>query len=248
VSLPTLVAHRGHARCFPENTLASLTAALEAGARRVEIDVQLSADRTPFLFHDGDTARACGRGGQFGELSDTEVHELRVREPDRFGERFPDEPVCSLARFAALLAEYPRARAFVEVKPEAVERFGAGAVLSAVSAALGAVGERCELISFSLALRAAARAAATGELGLILECWSDLESDVARALACEYTFCNVEKLPADADLGGRGTRFVLYEVVDAALALDLHRRGAEFIETFAWPELTATLAALGTES
>jgi glycerophosphoryl diester phosphodiesterase len=247
VSLPTLVAHRGHASCFPENTLASISAALDAGARRVEIDVQLSADATPFLFHDPDTARACGREGRFGELSDTEIADLRVSEPARFGERFPDEPVCSLERFAALLAAHHDARAFVEVKPEAVERFGAERVLDAVRAALGPLLERCELISFSFDLLGAARAAATGELGLILEDWSDLEGPAARALACEYTFCNVDKLPSDADLAGRPTRFVLYEVVDAQVALDLHRRGAEFIETFAWPELTAALTQLGAD-
>ena len=93
----------------------------------------------------------------------------------------------------------------------------------------------------------AARAPAAGELGLIRAAWSDLEGPAARALACEYTFCNVNKLPSDADLAGRPTRFVLYEVVDAQVALDLHRRGAEFIETFAWPELTAALAQLGAD-
>ncbi|MDP6763533.1 MAG: glycerophosphodiester phosphodiesterase family protein [Planctomycetota bacterium] len=247
MSLPTLVAHRGHALRFPENTHASVAAALAAGAARVEVDVQLSAERTPFLFHDADTARACGRAGRFGELSDAEIGTLRVREPGRLGERFPDEPVCSLARLAGLLSAFPAARAFVEVKPDPVERFGAQAVLGAVLDALGSALDRCDLISFSVPFLAAARAARTGDLGLILERWSDLDSTQARALGCEYTFCNVDKIPPEADLAGHPTRFVLYEVVDAALALDLYRRGAEFIETFAWPELTAALTERGDE-
>jgi len=47
-----LVAHRGWQRRYPENTLPAIKGALDAGARYIEVDVQLSADGVPVLFHD----------------------------------------------------------------------------------------------------------------------------------------------------------------------------------------------------
>ena len=42
-----LVAHRGDARDFPENTLPAFASALELGLRFLELDVHLSADGVP---------------------------------------------------------------------------------------------------------------------------------------------------------------------------------------------------------
>ena len=55
-----LVAHRGHAAAFPENTLPALRSALELGAAWLEFDIQLSADRIPVLCHDASLQRTAG--------------------------------------------------------------------------------------------------------------------------------------------------------------------------------------------
>ncbi|MFW6199219.1 MAG: glycerophosphodiester phosphodiesterase [Gemmatimonadota bacterium] len=49
---PEIIAHRGYSAVAPENTLAALTAALEAGATSIEVDVQTAIDGTPVLIHD----------------------------------------------------------------------------------------------------------------------------------------------------------------------------------------------------
>ena len=49
---PVLVGHRGAAGTAPENTMAGFRDARAAGAHFLEIDVQLSADGVPFVFHD----------------------------------------------------------------------------------------------------------------------------------------------------------------------------------------------------
>ena len=51
---PKLVAHRGYAHAYPENTLLAIQQAVEAGAKYIEFDVLLSADQLPVLFD------ACG--------------------------------------------------------------------------------------------------------------------------------------------------------------------------------------------
>ena len=47
-----IIGHRGYAARAPENTLASIDAALRAGARAVEFDVRVAGCGTPVLIHD----------------------------------------------------------------------------------------------------------------------------------------------------------------------------------------------------
>ena len=54
---PQVVAHRGLARIFPENTLESVLGAFDAGLGAAEIDIQLSLDGVPVLQHDSDLKR-----------------------------------------------------------------------------------------------------------------------------------------------------------------------------------------------
>ena len=49
---PLIIAHRGFSGRYPENTLASVRAALQLGVDFVEIDVQETADGELIVFHD----------------------------------------------------------------------------------------------------------------------------------------------------------------------------------------------------
>lgn len=240
--VPPLIAHRGWTRQYPENTLSAVRGALRAGAGWVEIDVQLSADGVPFLFHDRDLARLCGAAGALGERTAAELERLRASEAGRFGARFADEPLARLSAFVAALAEFPQAEAFVELKRASLERFGAQRVLDAVLPALAPLGPRARLISFDVGVLTAARARCGLELGPVLEAWSDLDTPAVRALAPQVVFCDEELLPATGKLDARGARLAIYEVDHPRRARELLARGATWIETFAIGEM---LAALG---
>ena len=54
---PILIGHRGAGGVAPENTLAAFKAGSQSGADFVELDVQLSSDGVPFIFHDETPAR-----------------------------------------------------------------------------------------------------------------------------------------------------------------------------------------------
>lgn len=54
---PVLIGHRGAAGTAPENTVSAFKDGRASGADFFEIDVQLSADGVPFLFHDNTPAR-----------------------------------------------------------------------------------------------------------------------------------------------------------------------------------------------
>ncbi|MDO2934564.1 glycerophosphodiester phosphodiesterase family protein [Paeniglutamicibacter sulfureus] len=64
---PILIGHRGAAGVAPENTLAAVKAGSQSGADFVEIDVQLSSDGVPFIFHDNTPARTTNVAEVFPE-------------------------------------------------------------------------------------------------------------------------------------------------------------------------------------
>lgn len=239
---PELIAHRGYASRYPENTLAAVTAAIEAGAQHVEIDVQLSSDGVPLLFHDRTLERMCGVTGAVHEHTLAELRALSCYEPSRFGERFRGEGLALLVDFGALLLEHPRVHAFVEIKRVALERFGNEPVLAAVLEALHPVLARVTLISFSIPFLCATRRASPIALGAVFNTWNERETAVVRDLAPEYVFCDLGGLPARGRLVHVHARTVIYEVADPRIALALAGRGVALVETF---EIAEMLQALG---
>jgi glycerophosphoryl diester phosphodiesterase len=69
IALPRVIGHRGAAAAAPENTLAGLRAAHDAGARWVEFDVRLSADGAAVLAHDPTLERIAGRKARIAGLT-----------------------------------------------------------------------------------------------------------------------------------------------------------------------------------
>jgi glycerophosphoryl diester phosphodiesterase len=242
--LPDLVAHRGYASRYPENTLAAIAAALEAGARFVEVDVQLSSDLRPFLFHDRTLERMCGAAGPVHARTGAELAKLPCSEPSKFGDRFAQERIADLAGLVELLGRNDRAFAFVEIKRASIEAFGAGKVLEAVLPVLEPVRARVALISFSLPLLAEARKRTQLPLGAVFDAWSERDSKEARDLRAEYVFCDVEGLAGAGSLEEEGARIAVYEVADPALAVELGNRGVDLVETFAIGEMVAAFRDL----
>src|SRR5688572_17164650 len=182
MATPHLIAHRGHTAACPENTRAALRSALDSGALFVEVDVQLSVDREPFLFHDRTLGRICGVPGALGDLDAAALRELRASEPARFGSRFRDEPLAHLDDLVELLAERRDAFAFVELKRISIDQHGARAVLESVLARLEPVRSRCALISFSIPALLEARRLCDLPLGAVFDRFADAHSGVLAPL------------------------------------------------------------------
>lgn len=77
----TRVAHRGlwSPKGAPENSLAAFEAAVEAGYG-VELDVRLSSDSVPVVFHDGGLERLIGRQGRVSDHTAAELGAMRLRD------------------------------------------------------------------------------------------------------------------------------------------------------------------------
>ena len=234
-----LVAHRGYALRYPENTLAAMEAAIRAGARYVECDVQLSRDGFPVLMHDRTLERMCGVSAAVHELTLAELRKLSCGEPGKFGSQFASEGIASLGGFVDLIRTHPHVTAFVEIKRVAIEQFGRERILERVLPPMDVAIHQCVFISFSLDFLAAARAAHPIPLGAVVDAWKELESPRVRELDPEYVFCDVDGLPAAGPLRHGRSKIAVYEVADPAQARALASRGVDLVETFAIAEMIA---------
>lgn len=240
---PELIAHRGHAAVCPENTRAALDSALTAGARFVEVDVQLSKDGVPFLFHDRTLSRMCAVDGALGDRTAAQLRELRAAESGRFGARFASEPIATLDDLVECAAAHPQAFAFVELKRASLERVGPNAVLDAVLPRLAGLANRCALISFDLAVLREARRRCDLPVGAVFDRFGDVAAGALGDLKVEFVFADLFGLPADRPLTVPGAAVAVYEVADPAAARALAARGVRFVETFDFARMQAGLAS-----
>lgn len=236
--VPTLIAHRGYASRYPENTLLAMRAAVDAGACWLELDVQLNADAVPVLLHDATLQRTAGRADSIFEFTTRQLQPIRVGEPARFGDRFADTPLPTLAEFADWLADTPTVQVCVEIKVESLLQFGVERVYAAVWSVLEPLRDRCVLISYDDAFLFAARTAAPIRIGWVLPDWNATLQRRAHALAPDLLITNWKRLPpAEEPLWPGAWQWAAYEVTDVEQALELTARGITFVETMAIGEL-----------
>lgn len=75
---PAIVAHRGGAALFPENTLSAFANAISLGADEVECDVHMLKDGKVLVFHDFSLYQLTGRQGVIEDLTSEECRKLII--------------------------------------------------------------------------------------------------------------------------------------------------------------------------
>ncbi len=232
-----LVAHRGWRRRYPENTLPAIKGALDAGARYIEVDVQLTADLVPVLFHDRTLRRICRQRGAIHHYRAAQLQQFSAYEPERFGEQFLGTAIPLLRELVNLLLHYPDAHLFLEIKNLPVLEFGNEQTYRAVFAHLNPIEERCTVISFEHDFLRYALTRGWSRVGPVLNNWAEIDSAAIAALQPDVVFCDIAQLPAQRDLRAIVHPLAVYEVDRADIANDLLQRGVRWIETFAVGEL-----------
>lgn len=241
--LPTIVAHRGDAEHFPENSLPAIEAAWRRGLSRVEFDVQLSADGVPYLSHDANLERTTGATGDLRLMKSGQLDGIDAGEPARFGHSHAGTTLPRLAAVVELMAGIPEARAFVEVKRASLVHHGHAHCIERILATLGPVLDRCTVISFNADACRLARTAAGVAIGWVLDDDPIRLQTELEAMMPEFVFCDHRRLPAGRPLLSGPWTWVVYEVTEAGLAIELRERGVEMVESMAPFRLAEALAA-----
>ena len=94
LTLPKIIGHRGAKAYAPENTLVSIHTAADMGVEWVEVDVKLTRDCVPIIFHDDELNR-CTNGS--GLVAETDLETIKELDAGFwFGESFMNEKIPTL--------------------------------------------------------------------------------------------------------------------------------------------------------
>ena len=243
---PAIVAHRGDAQNFPENTLLAIEQAVQAGASFVEFDIQLSRDGIPFLMHDDNLLRTADLDRSVFDLDFTEIAEIPVGEADRFGEKYQTEKPISLRDLCTKLNQWPQVQSFIEIKEESIDQFGLERTLDAILEATASLKAPHMLISFSEDAVNYAKQHSDRLVGWVVTDWGETSHSFIQSAAPDCVFCNYQKIPDAINLSSlyaMNILWVLYEIIDPDIAYSWRERGADLIETM---EVQPMLRALST--
>ncbi len=229
-NIPILVAHRGYLLDYPENTWRSLQAALQTGTCWVEFDIQLCADGEFILLHDDNFKRTSGISLTPFE-TDSHNIQLSVHEPGRLGDRYNPTPAITLADTLQHLTKYPHAHAMVELKQESIDYWGLEKVMRHLLPALQKHQTQCCLISFNDEALRWCRENSTLDIGWVLHHYDAQSLETVRQLQPEFLICDYQKLPKDGKPWHGSWQWMLYDIIDADVALAWGQRGVALIET-----------------
>ncbi|MBU2514080.1 hypothetical protein KJ966_22315 [bacterium] len=120
IKTPIPIAHRGYNIHYPENTLASIGAAIKNGAQVVEFDVSFSKDRQLIVIHDETLDRTTNGTGK---ISDFTFDQLRALDAGSwFDPKFQSEKLPTLDEILDLVGN--NAVINIEIKEEYYEEDG----------------------------------------------------------------------------------------------------------------------------
>lgn len=86
LKIPKVIGHRGAKAYAPENTLASIETAASLGVQWVELDVKLTRDNVPVIFHDEELDRTTNGTGLVAQTTYEDLRDLDAGS--WFGESF----------------------------------------------------------------------------------------------------------------------------------------------------------------
>lgn len=103
IKLPKIIGHRGAAGYAPENTIESVHTAADMGVEWIELDVKLTKDNIPIIFHDDTLERTTNGSGPVAEKTLEELRELDCG--DWFSEGFAGLQIPTLEEMIDVLIE-----------------------------------------------------------------------------------------------------------------------------------------------
>lgn len=231
MTIPQFVAHRGDCQFGHENTLASVQGAIEHGCLAVEIDVQLTKDGVPVLFHDRDLKRMANQQGAIYQLTLAELSQISLSDPDK-SPQLPLSNICLLSDVVNLLANYPEVTLFVEVKRINFKTFTHRCVAKIIDKILSPIKIQVVTISFSYRFLRAFKQQHTTCIGYVLPTWAQYNDKLLNKLQPEYLFCDIDFAPSGFCYRQTGYKWVIYDVGSTRQAQYFIDSGAQYLESY----------------
>ena len=232
---PVFIAHRGYAAAYPENTLIAIDAARQAGAEFVEVDIQISADLVPVLFHDRDLQRLCQQTGAIHDYTFSQLQQFNVTDVEKFANQYANNKITALQVFIDYLKEHPKLNAFIELKRSMIDKIGEESVLNTLLPLFGGMKEQINFISYNQSILKNIHENTDYRTGIVVDEWQYYNKNAG--WQSEWVFCSAEGLPEDNTELEINSKLVIFEVGNVELANKLLARGICYLETFRIKEM-----------
>lgn len=218
---PDITAHRGASNLAPENTLAALQKAIDAGADYAEIDVAQTKDGAIVVSHDNNIKRISGQDLNIWSSNYADIKDLDIGS--WFDPQFKNERIPTLEE--AILLCQDKIRLNIELKPTGHEASLVESTVAIINA--NHFEDQCILASLDYPL---------------LEKVATVDPQIKRAYITAVAIGNIQTLPVDG-LSVEAT-FVTPDLVSNA-----HRADQEvYVWTVDSEELTMKMVKMGVDN
>lgn len=254
-----VIAHRGDLTFAVENTVDSVNNAIRAGICNIEIDIQLSSDGVPVLYHDRTLKRLCNDSRAIKDIAYAKLDGRKITN----SKTNLEGAITSLSTIASLVAAHPDVTLFVEIKRINFHKFTYRKTLALVEACLENIASQVVLISFSYRfLRTLqlvdSKSNKDFKIGYVLPTWQHYNEKMLQHLSPDYIFSSIDIVPEIFDFKGaqesvgnssdnsraKVAMWALYEIENVETAHAFVKRGVKYLETFESVKLSQSLAEL----
>lgn len=104
LKIPKVIGHRGAKAYAPENTIASIETAASIGVEWVELDVKLTKDNVPIIFHDEELDRTTSGTGLVAQTNYEDLRDLDAGS--WFGDSFSNVRIPTLEEAVDILLKH----------------------------------------------------------------------------------------------------------------------------------------------
>ena len=104
LKIPKVIGHRGAKAYAPENTLPSIETAADLGVEWVELDVKLTKDNVPIIFHDEGLDRTTSGTGLVAQTNYEDLRDLDAGS--WFGDSFSSVRIPTLEEAVDILLKH----------------------------------------------------------------------------------------------------------------------------------------------
>lgn len=103
--MPFVIGHRGIPSVYPENTMISFQAALQAGVDGIESDLHLTLDKQLVLLHDDTLDRTTNCTGYVWDYTLAQLSSCNANYPSIYGDKWGFQPIPTFESVVQLIAE-----------------------------------------------------------------------------------------------------------------------------------------------
>lgn len=232
IETPLIIAHRGASIDAPENTAIAIELAAHQGAKWVEVDLHLTADRQIVVIHDETVNKTTNGKGRVLTMTLAELQALDAGS--WFGNEYAGQRLLTLEQLITLLDRW-QLNVNLEIKADTDEEGETSEVTAQILQKHWPANKLLPLISsFStLALMTMQRIAPYLPRGLLLEKWDAKYTNLVEELECvtvnlSQRYVNAESVSSIKTLN---KKVMIYTVDDPAKAHELFAMGVNGIFT-----------------